>query len=58
MACRRCSLALRLVDRARIFLRQAGAVTLCVTMALWVLAHLPVIHAAGGGVWRTIWPTA
>ncbi len=44
------SLALRLVDRARIFLRQAGTIILCVTMALWVLAHLPVIHAAGGRV--------
>jgi ferrous iron transport protein B len=44
------SLALRLVDRARIFLRQAGTIILCVTLALWVLAHLPVIHAAGGQV--------
>jgi ferrous iron transport protein B len=44
------SLALRLVDRARIFLRQAGTIILCVTLALWVLAHLPVIHAAGGAI--------
>ncbi len=43
------SLALRLVDRARIFLRQAGTVILAVTMALWVLAHLPIIHTAQGG---------
>jgi ferrous iron transport protein B len=42
------SLALRLVDRARIFLRQAGTIILCVTLALWVLAHLPVIQAPGG----------
>jgi ferrous iron transport protein B len=42
------SLALRLVDRARIFLRQAGTIILCVTLALWVLAHLPVIQAASG----------
>jgi ferrous iron transport protein B len=42
------SLALRLVDRARIFLRQAGTVILAVTMALWVLAHLPIIHTAQG----------
>jgi ferrous iron transport protein B len=42
------SLFLRLVDRAKIFLRQAGTVILCVTMALWVLAHLPVIHTATG----------
>jgi len=42
------SLALRLVDRARVFLRQAGTIILCVTLALWVLAHLPVIHTVGG----------
>ncbi|HEV2487343.1 MAG TPA: ferrous iron transporter B [Terracidiphilus sp.] len=42
------SLSLRLIDRARIFLRQAGTVILCVTLALWVLAHLPVIHTATG----------
>jgi ferrous iron transport protein B len=42
------SLALRLIDRARIFLRQAGTIILCVTLALWVLAHLPVIHTAAG----------
>ena len=42
------SLALRLIDRARVFLRQAGTVILCVTLALWVLAHLPVVHVAGG----------
>jgi ferrous iron transport protein B len=42
------SLALRLIDRARVFLKQAGTIILCVTLALWVLAHLPVIHAAGG----------
>ncbi len=42
------SLALRLVDRARIFLRQAGTIILCVTMALWVLAHLPIVHTATG----------
>ena len=42
------SLALRLMDRASIFLRQAGTVILCVTLALWVLAHLPVIQTATG----------
>lgn len=41
------SLGLRLIDRARIFLRQAGTIILCVTLALWVLAHLPVVHVAG-----------
>ncbi|MGA7341962.1 MAG: ferrous iron transporter B [Terracidiphilus sp.] len=42
------SLALRVVDRARIFLHNAGTVIVSVVLALWVLAHLPVIHAAGG----------
>ncbi|MGP8269506.1 MAG: ferrous iron transporter B [Terracidiphilus sp.] len=42
------SLTLRLVDRARIFLRQAGTIILCVTLALWVLAHLPVIQTPSG----------
>jgi ferrous iron transport protein B len=41
------SLSLRLIDRARIFLRQAGTVILCVTLALWVLAHVPVVHIGG-----------
>ena len=44
------SLALRLVDRARIFLRQAGTIILCVTLALWVLAHMPVIQMPGGSL--------
>ena len=42
------SLVLRLVDRARIFLRQAGTIIVAVTMALWVLAHMPVLHSASG----------
>jgi ferrous iron transport protein B len=42
------SLAMRVLDRARIFLRNAGKIILGVTLALWVLAHLPVIHLAGG----------
>jgi ferrous iron transport protein B len=42
------SLALRLIDRARIFLRNAGTIILCVTLALWVMAHLPVMHTATG----------
>jgi ferrous iron transport protein B len=44
------SLALRLLDRARVFLRQAGTIILCVTLALWVLAHLPVIQSQGGQI--------
>jgi ferrous iron transport protein B len=42
------SLGLRLVDRASVFLRQAGTIILSVTLALWVLAHLPIVHTAGG----------
>ena len=44
------SLLMRLVDRGRVFLRQAGTIILCVTLALWVLAHLPVIHTASGQI--------
>jgi ferrous iron transport protein B len=35
-------LALRLYDRARIFLRRAGTIILLVTVALWALASLPL----------------
>src|SRR5580692_5148218 len=42
------SLAMRLVDRARVFLRQAGTVILCVTLALWLLAHIPPVPLHGG----------
>ncbi len=42
------SLALRLMDRARIFMRTAGTIIVAVTLALWVLAHLPIIHTATG----------
>ena len=36
------SLLLRLIDRAKIFLRRAGTVILLVAVVLWVLAHLPL----------------
>jgi ferrous iron transport protein B len=36
------SLLLRLIDRARVFLRRAGTVILAVAIILWVLAHLPL----------------
>jgi ferrous iron transport protein B len=39
------SLGLRLVDRGRVFLRQAGTVILAVTLVLWILSHLP-FHAS------------
>ena len=42
------SLAMRLLDRARVFLRQAGTVILSVTLALWLLAHIPPIPGQGG----------
>jgi len=42
------SLAMRLVDRARVFLRQAGTVILCVTLALWLLAHIPPVPLHNG----------
>jgi ferrous iron transport protein B len=42
------SLALRLVDRARVFMRQAGTVILCVTLALWLLAHVPPVPLPNG----------
>jgi ferrous iron transport protein B len=42
------SLAMRLVDRSRIFLKNAGTVILAVTLALWVLAHIPPIHVGSG----------
>ncbi len=38
------SLALRLLDRSKVFLRQAGTVILAVTLVLWFLSHLP-LHA-------------
>src|SRR5215813_8533369 len=42
------SLGLRLVDRARVFLRQAGTVILSVTLALWLLAHIPPVPLQNG----------
>jgi ferrous iron transport protein B len=44
------TLGLRLMDRARIFMRTAGTIIVAVTLALWVLAHLPVIHTAAGAL--------
>jgi len=41
------SLGLRVVDRGRVFLRQAGTVILAVTLVLWILSHVP-FHAALG----------
>jgi len=38
------SLALRLVDRSKVFLHRAGTVILLVAISIWVLAHLPLEH--------------
>jgi ferrous iron transport protein B len=35
-------LALRLIDRAKVFLRRAGTVILAVALVIWVLANLPL----------------
>lgn len=58
------SLGLRLLDRAKIFLRRAGTVILLVTIVLWGLAHLPLTNgrvppieqSVAGTVGRTIEP--
>jgi ferrous iron transport protein B len=42
------ALGMRLVDRGSVFLRQAGTIILAVTLALWVLAHIPPIHLGNG----------
>jgi ferrous iron transport protein B len=42
------SLLLRLLDRARIFLRNAGKIIVAVTIALWVLAQFPLEHLRNG----------
>ena len=47
------SLAMRLIDRGRIFLYNAGTVILMVTLALWVLAHIPPIHVGSGATTHT-----
>ncbi len=42
------SLGLRLLDRARIFMKNAGTIIVTVSLALWVLAQIPPIHVLGG----------
>jgi ferrous iron transport protein B len=42
------SLGLLLLDRAKIFLNQAGRVILLVTLGIWVLSHLPAMRTAAG----------
>jgi len=58
------SLGLRLLDRAKVFLRRAGTVILAVAILLWILANLPVENGASppiedslaGTMGRTIEP--
>jgi ferrous iron transport protein B len=38
------SLALRLVDRSKVFLKRAGTVILAVAIVIWVLGNLPLSH--------------
>ena len=38
------SIGLRLMDRARVFLQQAGTVILCVSFVVWGLTNLPLYH--------------
>ena len=40
------SIGLRLVDRGRVFLRQAGTIILAVSLVVWVLTHVPVHNGA------------
>src|SRR5271168_5071368 len=35
------SIGLRVVDRGKVFLKQAGTIILCVTVVLWILSHVP-----------------
>jgi ferrous iron transport protein B len=42
------SLGLRLLDRARIFMYNAGTIIVTVSLALWVLAQIPPVHLHGG----------
>jgi ferrous iron transport protein B len=58
------SLALRLYDRAKVFLRRAGTVILLVAVCIWVLCHLPLAdgkppkieNSLAGTIGRTIEP--
>jgi len=58
------SLALRLLDRSKVFLTRAGTVILAMTVGLWLLSHLPrvggqapeITHSVAGTVGRAIEP--
>lgn len=40
------SLGLRLLDRGKVFLKQAGTIILAVTVVLWGLSHVPYHHGS------------
>jgi len=44
------SIGLRLIDRSRVFLRQAGTVILAVSLLVWVLEHVPVHNGHSPGL--------
>ena len=44
------SLSLRLMDRGKVFLRQAGTIILAVTLVLWVLSHIPFHSTLSGSL--------
>ncbi|MBV9083885.1 MAG: ferrous iron transporter B [Acidobacteriaceae bacterium] len=58
------SLALRLIDRGKVFLQRAGTVILAVAIVIWILAHLPLVdgktpgleHSFAGMIGKTIEP--
>jgi ferrous iron transport protein B len=43
-------LGLRLLDRAKVFLRRAGTVILGMSIALWILAHVPLKDGEAPGI--------
>ena len=47
-------LALRLIDRAKVFLRRAGTVILGVAIVLWILGHLPLKDGKPPGIEASI----
>jgi ferrous iron transport protein B len=58
------SIGLRLLDRAKVFLRRAGTVILLVTVILWIMANVPtqggrppeIANSLAGTIGRTIEP--
>ncbi len=48
------SLGLRLLDRARVFLRRAGTVILAVAIVLWILAHVPLENGRPAPIERSV----